>query len=316
MELIALNKIFNIQYGNQFDLYKLQIDDSSNINFVSRSSQNLGVVAKVLKFKDVDPFPAGLITVTLGGTYLLSSFIQPNPFYTAQNVKVLTPLSEMSFNAKLFYCKAIEANRFKYNSHGREANTTLDTLLLPASVPESFLEINIEIYNKVSKRSLLSKPINITTSNWGKFKYEELFEIKKGKRLTKENFISGNTPFIGAIDSNNGYREYIGQPAIHKANTITVNYNGSVGEAFYQPRPFWASDDVNVLYPKFRMNKFIALFLVTLIRKEKYRFNFGRKWEMERMNDTVIWLPIDPNGNPDWELMENYIKSLPFSTNI
>src|ERR1700748_2707931 len=98
MELIALNKIFNIHYGNQFDLYKLQIDDSSNINFVSRSSQNLGVVAKVSKFKEIHPFPAGLITVTLGGTYLLSSFIQPNPFYTAQNVKVLTPLNEMSFN--------------------------------------------------------------------------------------------------------------------------------------------------------------------------------------------------------------------------
>ncbi|OKS84625.1 restriction endonuclease subunit S [Mucilaginibacter polytrichastri] len=316
MELIELNKLFSIQYGNQFDLYKLQFDGASNINFVSRSSQNLGVVAKVSKFKEVRPFAAGLITVTLGGTYLLSSFVQPSPFYTAQNVKVLTPLNEMSFSAKLFYCKAIEANRFKYTSHGREANTTLDTLLLPLSVPENFLKIDIEEYNKISKNSFLKEEINIFQSDWGDFKYENLFEIKKGKRLTKENFISGDTPFIGAIDSNNGYREYIGQPAIHKANTITVNYNGSVGEAFYQPHPFWASDDVNVLYPKFKMNKFSALFIITLIRKERYRFNFGRKWEMERMRDTTIKLPIDTNGSPDWGLIENYIKSLPFSKSV
>ena len=55
---------------------------------------------------------------------------------------------------------------------------------------------------------------------------------------------------------------------------------------------------------------------VTLIRKEKYRFNYGRKWETERMKESLIKLPIDKNGNPDFEFMENYIKSLPYSANL
>jgi len=87
--------------------------------------------------------------------------------------------------------------------------------------------------------------------------------------------IPGKTPFIGSIDSNNGLSNNIGQKPIHDGNTITVNYNGSVGEAFYQPKPFWACDDVNVLYPKFNLNPYIAMFIITVIRQEKSsgRFN-------------------------------------------
>jgi type I restriction enzyme M protein len=149
-------------------------------------------------------------------------------------------------------------------------------------------------------------------NNWQSFEIQELFEIKKGKRLTKANMTDGNTPYIGAIDSNNGYRQYIGQKPNHEGKTITVSYNGSVAEAFYQPKPFWATDDVNVLYPRFDINSSIALFISTIIRMEKYRFNYGRKWHMERMNISEIKLPVSENGNPDFNFMENYINSLQF----
>ena len=42
------------------------------------------------------------------------------------------------------------------------------------------------------------------TSKWNWFRYDEIFDIKKGKRLTKENMTEGNIRYIGAIDSNNG----------------------------------------------------------------------------------------------------------------
>ena len=155
----------------------------------------------------------------------------------------------------------------------------------------------------------------IEHSKWGWFKLSDLFDIKKGKRLTKANISEGSTPFIGSIDSNNGYREFIGQKPIHKGNTITVNYNGSVAEAFFQPKSFWASDDVNVLYPKFAMNPFIALFIITIIKQEKYRFNYGRKWHVERMKLSEIKLP-QTSGRPDFKFMEDYIKSLSYSKKL
>ena len=78
----------------------------------------------------------------------------------------------------------------------------------------------------------------------------------------------GNINFIGASAVNNGVTAHIGNSEhLHPANTITVSYNGSVGEAFYQTQIFWASDDVNVLYPQFHLTPQIALFIQPIIRK-------------------------------------------------
>ncbi len=148
------------------------------------------------------------------------------------------------------------------------------------------------------------------------FRYDALFEIKKGQRLTKAAMSPGQTPFIGAIDANNGYRQFVSVNPNHTGNTITVNYNGSVAEAFYQPEPFWASDDVNVLYPKFDMSGYTAMFICTLIKRERFRFNYGRKWHLERMNKSIIRLPTTVDKTPDWLAMEAYIKALPYSKNI
>jgi hypothetical protein len=155
----------------------------------------------------------------------------------------------------------------------------------------------------------------LTTDSWRPFRLGQLFELKKGKRLTKANMTPGDTPYIGAIDSNNGVSAHIGQPANHTKGTITVSYNGSVAEAFYQPQDFWATDDVNVLYPMFDMSPEVALFVCTLIRKEKYRFNYGRKWHLERMRESVIYLPVTPACEPDWSFMAGYIKSLGITVN-
>ena len=155
--------------------------------------------------------------------------------------------------------------------------------------------------------------MNLDISSWKKFRLGDLFEIKKGKRLTSADQIPGTTPYIGAIDSNNGVANYIGQSPIHEGNTISLAYNGSVGEAFYQPEPFWATDDVNVLYLKPEqgvMNAHIAAFICTMLKHEKYRFSYGRKWVLESMRDTILPLPATNDGLPYWTWMEDYIRSL------
>lgn len=147
------------------------------------------------------------------------------------------------------------------------------------------------------------------TKAWKWFRYDQIFEIKKGKRLTKADMVDGDIPYIGATDSNNGITARVSNSEhLHSANTITVSYNGSIAEAYYQTKMFWATDDVNVLYPKFEMTPFSALFLTTIINKEKYRFNYGRKWDKELMQVSKIKLPIDKTDNPDWQWIEKYVK--------
>lgn len=97
---------------------------------------------------------------------------------------------------------------------------------------------------------------------------------------------------------------------MHPANKITVCYNGSVGETFYQDQPFLASDDVNVLYPKFDMTKEIALFIVPLIKTISTKYNYVDKWKQEVMVADEIMLPCTDDGEPDCDYMSSYMKKI------
>lgn len=319
--LVKISDLFNINYGVNFELINLTPCDSTDINaipFVSRTEKNNGVSAFVEKCIEFAINPAHTLSVAGGGS-ILSTFYQPKPYYSGRDLYVLKPKQKMSVVEMLFYAKCISSNKYKY-SYGRQANKTLKDILIPNKMPDD-LRIRLDSFKKQNEIKLniqpvLNKKYSLDIKNWKKFSYDDIFEVKKGKRLTKEDFIEGKTPFIGAIDSNNGYRDFIQQEPIHKGNTITVNYNGSVGEAFYQPNPFWASDDVNVLYPKFRFNKYIAMFIIPIIKKEKYRYNYGRKWESTRMRESSIQLPVNELGQIDVDFMENYIKSLNYSSSL
>lgn len=135
--LVRLDHLFRIRHGNKFDLNKMKktTPKGEAIAFVGRSGEENGIVAFVERKKKIEPYPAGYITVALGGL-ALSSFVQPREFYTGQNIDVLEPLLEMSFDSKMYYCLCIEANRFRYSTFGREANRTLKTLLVPEISPE------------------------------------------------------------------------------------------------------------------------------------------------------------------------------------
>ncbi len=57
------------------------------------------------------------------------------------------------------------------------------------------------------------------------------------------------------------------------------------------------------------------MFLVTIMNLEKYRYNYGRKCSQTRMKQISIKLP-SKKGQPDFEYMENFIKSLSYSGSI
>lgn len=143
------------------------------------------------------------------------------------------------------------------------------------------------------------------------FTIGQLFNIQKGKRLTKANMKDGNINFIGATSTNNGITAKIANNNyLHPANTITVNYNGSVGESFYQTEKFWASDDVNVLYPKFEMNESIALYFLAPLMKKGKGYGYAYKWTKEKMSEDMILLPTTSTGEPDYALMDTYISAV------
>ena len=316
--MTTVNDLFDVRYGHSLELNRLELCSASEgVAFVSRKSGDNGIAAFVREIPDLPPAISGQLTCALSGNGVLSTFIQERPFYTAFHVACLAPKIALNKTQLLYYCACIKANRYRYN-YGRQANRTLRSIILPS--PDKFPDwVGSTAVDRFTGADQPATPKSLKLSDptqWPEYRLGDLFQIKKGKRLTKAQMTPGATPFVGAIDNNNGLTAFIGQPTIHQGNTITVNYNGNgVAEAFYQPKPFWCSDDVNVLYPKFPLTSAIALFVTTVIRLEKYRFNYGRKWHLERMRAAVVRLP-QKDGNPNWEYMEHYIKSLPFSSQI
>lgn len=325
-----IQDLFKVVYGVNLELVNCVETDKNDpdaVAFVSRTESNNGVSAYVKPISGIDPQPADTITVAGGGS-VLSTFLQTRKFYSGRDLYLLQPKEYIPHRAKLFLVTIIRANKYRYN-YGRQANVTLPTLRLRLPTTQEgkpdweWMESYINaLHHKPlnNKAKTKQKKLNDIRWNWFKLGGEGgLFDIRKGQRLTSDDQTDGNIPYIGAISSNNGVSAHIGQKPIHNGNTISLSYDGSIGEAFYQDKPFWSSDAVNVLYLKEKygtLTPAIGLFICSILKKEQYRYSYGRKWVLESMKNTFIKLPAKDKNCPDWEFMENYILSLEYGDHI
>jgi hypothetical protein len=149
------------------------------------------------------------------------------------------------------------------------------------------------------------------------FKIDDLFEVS-GTTTTKIHELNlyghGNFPYITTQSSNNGVEGFYNYYT-EKGNVLVID-SAAAGFCSYQEHNFSASDHVEKLVPRFSLNKYIGLFIVTMINLDKYRYNYGRKCNQKKIKDALIKLPADSAGSPDWQFMENYIKALPYSDKI
>lgn len=275
---------------------------------------NNGITARVLT--SVVPGHPGEITVALGGNGVLSSFVQPEPFVCGRDVMIITAKDpSMTTVEKLWWCRCIWENRHKF-SYGRQANRTLGSLLVPDEVPGWVSELTVPTHDGLSRA--IAPDVELSDpQEWPLIALEEHFMVKKGRRVTKAQRVPGPTRFIGASEKNNGITDMCDLDPIFDAHCLTVPYNGnSVGIAFYQDQPFFASDDVQVLIPKQYVTRWALLFVAALVRYERSRFSYGYKWNMARMRKTEIRLPVNSSGLPDWEYMDSAMRGLPFSAAV
>lgn len=311
-----LDQVFDLRYGHSLELNALrQVHAPDGINFVSRAMGNNGVTARV----DVSlaPAQAGEMSVALGGNGVLSTFVQPEPFVCGRDVTILTAIDPaMTVAEKLWWALCIWENRYRF-SYGRQANRTLGSLLVPDEVPDWVHETPMPTHDGLVKA--VDAPVPLADpqgGRWRDFLLGDLFEIKKGKRLTKAERFPGPTRFVGASEKNNGITDTTDVGPLFPAGSLTVAYNGSVGYAFYQDEPFFACDDVNVLVPKEPLSRWSQLFVATVIKHGRHRFTYGYKWTLTRMVTTAIRLPATASGEPDWDYMERFMKGLPFSAAV
>ena len=307
---MRVSELFDIKYGINLELDGLERSGADDaVNFVARTSENNGVVARVKPIAGKEPQPAGILTCAGGGS-VLSTFVQDKPFYSGRDLYLLIPKQEMTLEEKLFYCHAIKMNAYRY-SYGRQANKTLKDINLPP-LPDWIKNYKIDfskIDTKVKPQEML-----LDVSKWKYFKISDLFDVS-GTKTTKveelEKYGYGQYPYITTQSSNNGVAGFYNYYT--ETGNVLVIDSAVAGFCSYQEYNFSASDHVEKLMPRFLLNKYIGIFLATIINAEGYRYSYGRKYNQIKIRNTNIKLPADKDGNPDWAYMENYIKSLPYS---
>lgn len=170
------------------------------------------------------------------------------------------------------------------------------------------------LIKNISEKSISNKDMELNYKNWKYFNLIDFFDMFAGKYHPKSSFNEGKVPLISASDTNNGVMAWTDLDPKFAKNSITIGKIGAT--TYYQSVDFVASPDVTVLKPKFSMNKFIGLFLTTVINQENIKWFYGRQIRLGDSQKLRIKLPVNSNGYPDWQFMEDYIKSLPYSSSL
>lgn len=297
------------------------------IPLVSSGSRNNGVVDRIDAEGDGKSqiFPAGTITVDM----FCKAYYQPVSYYAVSHgrVNILKPKFKLTPNIALFICCLInyEAYRFCYG-RGVYSSVISDLeIKLPVDVfskPDwvvieqymDALTVNLPKTNNTTKRYS-----QISISNWRTFKIGALFALKPGKVNSTDVLNEGNDIYYcGAKKDENGIiskcaydREYVS-----KGNCIVFicDGQGAIGYNNYMDRDFIATVNLMLGYNA-KLNKYNAMFIVSVLDLERPKFSFGRK-RKKTLADTKIKLPAKKNSDneyePDWQYMEDYIKSLPY----
>jgi hypothetical protein len=307
--------LFDVKYGINLELNACEITkDQNGINFVARTAENNGVVAKIKLIVDKTPQPAGVLTCAGGGS-VLSTFVQTEPFYSGRDLYILTPKTEMRLEEKLLYCHCIQMNAYRYR-YGRQANKTLKDIELP-ELPEWLHSYTID-YSRITT-GIAKKELPFNISKWGQFKIGSLFTIENCKCSNASQLSDGSDIYyIGAKKNDNGVMKKVSydNDLVTKGNCIVFicDGQGSIGYSNYMNTDFIGSTTLSVGYNN-KLNKYISLFIVTVLDLERPKYSYGGKYR-KYLSETIIKLPIDKNDEPDWNFMENYIKALPCSDKI
>lgn len=146
-------------------------------------------------------------------------------------------------------------------------------------------------------------------SKWRTFAITDLFDLGRGDFHSIANLDAGRYPTISRISTDNGWVGLYDRPdgaVIRPPRTITVS--SVTGDAFVQPVPFIATDNVVLCTPKqehqaLRLSS--LLFIQAMMNHIKWRYSYGRQCYKTKYAKTQIMLPV----TDDRRLNEDYMKN-------
>ena len=316
MTQIDTSKWGNFKVGDLFETFhgeRLKKSDriEGSTPFVTAGSENQGVADYIVTEKKY----SNAITIDMFG----NCFYHDGILFGDDNIYFLIS-NNISKYSKLFITTIINSTlKEKYSFSHQFRQKDLDTLTinLPSTqdnLPDwQFMEDYMKEITKLAAKRVEKvkeeKPkTKIDTNTWKKFKVGELFECNIAKSLDFGKLEKGNTIFIGRTSTNNGVQGEVNASPCEKGNCITVSMVGD-NRAFYQSKEFAASQNILILRNK-RLNEKNGLFFAALINSLLAKYNYSNTVKKKEFISETIPLPVTPEGTPDFDYMENYMKNL------
>lgn len=149
----------------------------------------------------------------------------------------------------------------------------------------------------------------IDKSRWKKFCVGELFSCETTLGvLSKNDLENGDINYITRSAANNGFSGTCGnKDRKNKGNCITIGAEGFV--AFWQTDDFVAGNKVYAL-KHHKMNELSGLFVCFALNTLSDKYSFADARVLDKIKVEVINLPATPEGKPDWDYMESYMKKI------
>ena len=329
-QYFLLSDIFEITIAPSEDIGNLE---EGSVPFIGRSDFNNGLQGYVHSTKINK---SNCITISMVGTNV--ALWQEKDFIASQNIAILRN-EKLTRLSALYICSILNYEIKNKFSYGRTISKELlekMQILLPADKNKNPNYQSMEDYIKTLKYKNIStknkkSKNDISSSLWETFYIKDLFKMFNGKGITKEEieFNPGDFNAVQSGEENNGIigkidKEYCIEKkyTLTESPCLTVARTGSAGFVSYQPKGCVVGDSAKILQLKDKKyaNKYIYLFLKTILMSNKYKYTYGRKVIEEKYLNEQIMLPAnrDVTGKivPNWQFMENYIKSLPYGDRI
>jgi type I restriction-modification system DNA methylase subunit len=186
---------------------------------------------------------------------------------------------------------------------------------LETAVREMFSYL-IKINRASLKPDLIRDKAVVSTSRpvgWKKYLVTEIFDLKRGHFHSLANLDPGAYPTISRVSTDNGMVGFFDKPddaRVWEPGTITVST--VTGDAFIQPVPFIATDNVVMCVPKKHYGNLplsVLFFIQFMINDVKWRYSYGRQCYQRKFAKTEIVLPVTTQGKMDLGYMGEQVEN-------
>jgi hypothetical protein len=299
-----LNSFFNIRYGQKEYHNKENLEEGDILLISSQGTNNGGYGFFNIPYH----FNPPIVTVPSTGS-ICESFVQTQKCCVDDNCLVLIPKQKTSLEYLYYISAKIRETKWRY-VYGRQVTPRrLGTLqVIPPDEFKSKIKFDILI-KKIIPKDVKKDKITIKEVNAFPIKQLCNIERKYAPYLNQIDLSKKVIPYVTTTEWDNGISVYCNEEPNFMRGSVTISLDGSCGITFYQFDDFLSGEKTAVLTLKKIKNSYLLMYIANLIRIKSWRYHYGRKLSMGRLEKFELPLPVNSKGEIDLDTVKKIVKN-------